>query len=99
MFVKKDDNIVLENNERIYDFLNNLDDYKEIILKLTDPNDLEKGDFDLSIDEPIIDDEREICENYKRFIEDFLEKRKSILEDIEKEYEHNKKNINNEEGN
>ena len=41
MFKKKQDKIVFENNDKVYDFLNNLDDYRDIILLLTNPNELE----------------------------------------------------------
>ena len=96
MFKKKQDKIVFENNDKVYDFLNNLDDYRDIILLLTNPNELEK--LDLSIAENIT--EKEICENYKKFIEDFLEKRELILKDIEQEFEEYKKSLmSNEENN
>ena len=98
MFKKKQDKIVLENNDKVYDFLNNLDDYRDIILLLTNPNELEK--LDLSIAENITEEEKEICENYKKFIEDFLEKRELILKDIEQEFEEYKKSLmSNEENN
>ena len=95
MFKKKQDKIVFENNDKVYDFLNNLDDYRDIILLLTNPNELEK--LDLSIAENITEEEKEICENYKKFIEDFLEKRELILKDIEQEYK--KSLMSNEENN
>ena len=98
MFKKKQDKIVFENNDKAYDFLNNLDDYRDIILLLTNPNELEK--LDLSIAENITEEEKEICENYKKFIEDFLEKRELILKDIEQEFEEYKKSLmSNEENN
>lgn len=98
MFKKKQDKIVFENNDKVYDFLNNLDDYRDIILLLTNPNELEK--LDLSIAENITEEEKEICENYKKFIEDFLEKRELILKDIEQEFEEYKKSLmSNEENN
>ena len=78
--------------------MNNLDDYRDIILLLTNPNELEK--LDLSIAENITEEEKEICENYKKFIEDFLEKRELILKDIEQEFEEYKKSLmSNEENN
>ena len=98
MCKKKQDKIVFENNDKVYDFLNNLDDYRDIILLLTNPNELEK--LDLSIAENITEEEKEICENYKKFIEDFLEKRELILKDIEQEFEEYKKSLmSNEENN
>lgn len=98
MFKKKQDKIVFENNDKVYDFLNNLDDYRDIILLLTNPNELEK--LDLSIAENITEEEKEICENYKKFIEDFLEKRELISKDIEQEFEEYKKSLmSNEENN
>ena len=98
MFKKKQDKIVFENNDKVYDFLNNLDDYRDIILLLTNPNELEK--LDLSIAENITEEEKEICENYKKFIEDFLEKRELILKDIEQEFEEYKNSLmSNEENN
>ena len=89
MFKKKEDKIILENSDKIYDFLNNPNDYKDIILLLTDPNKSES--LDLSIDENITDDERKVCENYKKFIEDFLERKEILLKEIEREFEEDKK--------
>mgnify|MGYP000690713563 FL=1 len=89
MFKKKEDKIILENSDKIYDFLNNPNDYKDIILLLTDPNKSES--LDLSIDENITEDERKVCENYKKFIEDFLERKEILLKEIEREFEEDKK--------
>lgn len=89
MFKKKEDKIILENSDKIYDFLNNPNDYKDIILLLTDPNKSES--LDLSIDENITEDERKVCENYKKFIEDFLERKEILLKEIEREFEKDKK--------
>ena len=81
--------IILENSDKIYDFLNNPNDYKDIILLLTDPNKSEG--LDLSIDENITEDERKVCENYKKFIEDFLERKEILLKEIERKFEEDKK--------
>lgn len=89
MFKKKEDKIILENSDKIYDFLNNPNDYKDIILLLTDPNKSEG--LDLSIDENITEDERKVCENYKKFIEDFLERKEILLKEIERKFEEDKK--------
>lgn len=89
MFKKKEDKIILENRDKTYDFLNNPNDYKDIILLLTDPNKSES--LDLSIDENITEDERKVCENYKKFIEDFLERKEILLKEIEREFEKDKK--------
>ena len=70
MFKKKEDKIILENSDKIYDFLNNPNDYKDIILLLTDPNKSEG--LDLSIDENITEDERKVGGNFKNFFLDFL---------------------------
>lgn len=89
MFKKKEDKIILENRDKTYDFLNNPNDYKDIILLLTDPNKSES--LDLSIDENITEDERKVCENYKKFIEDFLERKEILLKEIERKFEKDKK--------
>ena len=69
--------------------MNNPNDYKDIILLLTDPNKSEG--LDLSIDENITEDERKVCENYKKFIEDFLERKEILLKEIERKFEEDKK--------
>ena len=98
MFKKSNDKIIFENNGKVYDFLNNLDDYKEIILLLTNPNELEE--LDLEIEETITEEEKKICKNYKKFIEDFLEDRESILKEVEQKFEEQKNmSISNEENN
>lgn len=78
MFKKIDGNIIFENNGKVYDFLNNVEDYKEIIILLTNPQD--DVQINLDLDSNLSDEEFQLCNNYKEFIEDFLNKRKEYLE-------------------
>lgn len=78
MFKKIDENIILENNGKIYDFLNNVEDYKKIIILLTNPQD--DVQINLDLDSNLSDEEIQLCNNYKEFIEDFLNKRKEYIE-------------------
>jgi len=63
--------LVLENIN--YEILNT-EDYKKIVLYLTDPN--KDLNINLDIDESVLPDDKIICENYKRFIEKYIEIRK-----------------------
>ena len=78
MFKKVDDKLILEINGIIYEFLNNTDDYKKIVILLTNPKD--EVDINLDMDADLSEEEIQICKNYKEFIEEFLEKRKEYLE-------------------
>ena len=66
MFKKVDDKLILEINGIIYEFLNNTDDYKKIVILLTNPKD--EVDINLDMDADLSEEEIQICKNYKEFI-------------------------------
>lgn len=77
MFKKVKDKLILENNNEMYDFLNSVEDYKKIIILITNPKN--EVTINLEIDEGMSEEELNICKNYREFIEEFLKKRQEYL--------------------
>ena len=81
MFKKNNNKLVLENNGVEYDFLNDLESYKKLIIYLTNP--IEMMNVNLDIDSTLNDEEKQICKNYKEFLEDFIKQRNEKMSENE----------------
>ncbi|MDD4547134.1 MAG: hypothetical protein PHI05_00070 [Bacilli bacterium] len=67
--------IKVDNNDYV---ISNNDDYQKIVLMLTDPS--SNLISSIEIDESVLEGNKLIAENYKNFINDFLQKKKDVLE-------------------
>lgn len=70
--------IILLLEEKEYKILNS-DDYKELIIYLTNPN--INTEMKLEINEEMEQEKKNICSRYKEFIDKYLEKVKEINEE------------------
>ncbi|NLC67017.1 MAG: hypothetical protein GX752_08855 [Clostridium sp.] len=77
--------VIIEIDGKSYD-INDTEEYKSFVIKLTDPiNKFEKSN--LKIDESVTDEqEKAICKNYKEFFEEFLANMNKIEKEVKEEF-------------
>lgn len=76
-------NIIVQNGADFFD-LSSSDDYSNLILKLTSPDEEEQFPAEFfEVDEALTGDERAKAERYSEFFSDFADRRVAKLEEID----------------